>query len=49
MTEAIPPAGLATSTPPGISNGILNYAIIGVALFGVVAIMLAIWSGDVTS
>jgi hypothetical protein len=42
MTEAIPTAVLATTTTPGISNGILNYAIIAVVLFGVVAIMLAI-------
>ena len=42
MTEAIPTAVLPTTTPPGSSIAILNYAIIAVALFGAVAIMLAI-------
>ena len=42
MTETIPTDVRATSTPPGTSNAILNYAIVAVALFGVVAIMLAI-------
>jgi hypothetical protein len=40
MTEAIPTA--VPATPPPTSNTILNYAIVAVALFGAVAIMLAI-------
>lgn len=42
MTEAIPTAVLATTATLSTSNAILNYAIIAVALFGAVAIILAI-------